>query len=186
MPSTSFRRHFKESVWGPNYFILFLRNSPDNEDKNDHSTILLFWIGQSWGSIDFTSYQFQEFQKSLIQLLDYPIQKKKKNGKKKKKNKGGKIKKLIWFGNFFVQVWFADPTDRLIIEAKCYLTVLRIRERYRSLYFYFKFSTLPISTGFRYRDDSSQLIQHIFIVNSPRTSVKFNRRSIRWPMFDTF
>lgn len=92
--------------------------------------------------------QFQEFQKIIESRLTInPIP-------------NGRGNKIDLVGNSFVQIWFADPTDRLMIQSELLIECTEINPFGFIIdpYFISTFNTSSFK-GFVYRDDSPQLIQ---------------------------
>jgi transglutaminase-like putative cysteine protease len=92
--------------------------------------------------------QFQEFQRILESKLTI------------NPNPNGKGNKTDLVGNSFVQVWFADPTDRLMIQSEMLIDCIDINPFGFIIdpYFISDFNS-PDFNEFTYRDDSVQLIQ---------------------------
>jgi transglutaminase-like putative cysteine protease len=117
--------------------------------KIDHSTTYFYSDQVSLGVHRlYLLPQFQEFQKILESKLTISP------------NPNGKGNKTDLVGNSFVQIWFADPTDRLMIQSEILIDCVEINPFGFIIdpYFILNF-TSPDFKGFVYRDDSEQLIQ---------------------------
>lgn len=117
--------------------------------KIDHSTTYFYSDQVSLGVHRlYLLPQFQEFQKILQSKLTITP------------NPDGKGNKTDLVGNSFVQIWFADPTDRLMIQSEMLIDCIEINPFGFIIdpYFISDFNAHDFR-GFFYRDDSEQLIQ---------------------------